>query len=222
MYLKPKQTGHVSWVWPTSRSNWSLWSFPVWTTGDVQQVVLLGPRCKTLLPSKRLKTHILPQHGASVIHIQSQNHFLSGWPCWMLLLNDVTVRQLNSPHGACFQCQRLPPTSVPGEKLYTRGAPLVAQSFNCIYAPACCKSRPSAAACVLACVHQTEWREVPPLRINLLFIFTFHFSACPDKRQHNDEARLCPLSASVMNRCMNLKKLQADGGKLYTQSLFVN
>lgn len=60
------------------------------------------------------------------------------------------------------------------------------------------------------------------MRINLVFIFILHFSACPDKRQYNDEARLCPLSASVMNRCMNLKKLQADGGKLDTQSVFVN
>lgn len=37
MYVLKTQTiRHALWVWPTSRSNWSLWSFSVWTTGDVQ------------------------------------------------------------------------------------------------------------------------------------------------------------------------------------------
>lgn len=58
-----------------------------------------------------------------ILYVQSQNpHFVSGWPRWMLLWNNVTVCHLNSTHSVAFS-ERATRMPAPGEKLYLRSFP---------------------------------------------------------------------------------------------------
>lgn len=118
----------------------------------------------------------------------------------------------------------VPPEHQSQEKNRISRALLVPQFFSCIYAVTRCnRSFPCSPSRKFVCVHKPDgMKGCSLLRTNLIFFPLSFLPACPHKRQYNDEPRLCPLSASAMNGCMNFKRLQSDRGKLYTQSFFVN
>ena len=99
---------------------------------------------------------------------------------------------------------------------------LVAHFFSCIYATVHCNRSFCCSSPSKVCVCDCKPDEVKGgSLLGILFFSPFiflHVQTRVSIMMNPD----CPLSASVMNRCMNLKEPQAEGGKLYKQGFFVN
>lgn len=126
-----------------------------------QQLPSSSNRWSTVaLSSPNPGEHNLPYRETSritSINIQSQNpQFLSGWPCWILLLNDVT---------ACHQrcSERATRTPVPGGKLYLRSSwwLISLAAFMLPFTATGAFVAHHRARCVFVTVNQMKWKEVP-------------------------------------------------------------